>query len=291
MKDRNRTLLIFVSFISFFLTFSHVAWADTYNTEDVYLAKYGSQRAFDLAKTIPDNEISIQKIENPKEARLESVGRVVNVESDYAGSGVFIGKHTFLTNNHIVRDKQTNEGDDIYRVAPLNELHFYPANNPKGRPYTFSVKDVHMIKGVDLAIVHTNEELPNSIKPMTMATEKSIKSLNFKDKISIIGYPKTRKFAPKYPEMAKLPYPQMFRSNGFFLNYSSTSEPHFYMNVITRGGNSGSPIINSNDELIGIFPNGFNNSGKATYKFSEEEMAYGIALVDNVLKEIKANMY
>lgn len=291
MKRSNKKLFLFAILNVVALSFSQVTLADSYNTDDVYLAKSGSQKAFDLAKTIPNNDISIQKIENPNEARLESVGRVVNVASDYAGSGVFIGKHTFLTNNHIVRDKQANEDDDIYRVAPLNELHFYPANNPKGRPYTFSVKDVHMIKGVDLAIVHTNEELPNSIKPMPIATEKSIKSLNFKDKISIIGYPKTKKFDPKYPELAKLPYPQMFQSNGFFLNYASTSEPHFYMNVITRGGNSGSPILNGNNELIGIFPNGFNNSGKATYKFSEEEMAYGIALVDSVLKEIKDNLY
>ncbi|WP_176746429.1 S46 family peptidase, partial [Staphylococcus sp. HMSC077D09] len=110
--------------------------------------------------------------------------------------------------------------------------------------------------------------------------QNHIKSLKYNDKISVAGYAKTKYFESRFPELTKIKYPQLFKTDGFYLNKAKTTEPQFYINAILRKGNSGSPIINSNVELIGTFVNGFNNSGASSFEYNVEEMGYGVALTD-----------
>lgn len=281
-------LLVLFSLLIIFPT--QIAFADAYNSNNAYDKKSGSEEAFNLAQKIPDNEILISAIDSNKEKSFQSVGRFVNKQSNMSGTAVAIGDYTILTNNHLVEDMYTQKGKRNYRPAAPDQIKFYPMQTSKRTPYTFSIKDIHMVKGVDLAIVHTNEKISDKIVPMKLASEKSIKSLKYKDKISVVGYAKTKYFESKYPDLAKIKTPQLFKTDGYFLTKAKTVEPQFYINAITRKGNSGSPIINANGELIGIFPNGFNNSGESKFEYNVEEMGYGVALIDQVRKEIIKNI-
>ncbi|MCS4486220.1 trypsin-like serine peptidase [Staphylococcus americanisciuri] len=262
--------------------------ADAYNSNSAYDRTNGSEKAFNLAQTIDDDAISIGPVQNPIPTNLQAIGRFANGDAISAGTAVVIGDYTLLTNNHLVEDTITNKGARNYRPASPDKLFFYPMQTPNQTPYTFRVASVHMIKGVDLAVVQTKEKLSDKIKPMPIASEQSIDNMTFKDPISLVGYPKTKYFESRYPELAKIKYRQLFETNGFFLNVAKTSEPQFYINAIARKGNSGSAIMNSNSELIGIYVSGFNNSGTSSFKYNVEEMGYGVALTKEVRKEVLA---
>ncbi|MDO5375668.1 MAG: serine protease [Staphylococcus rostri] len=301
---KKRTLLsaliliciIFIIFISTRPSSSGVQVHDTndpkdaYVTNNAYQKQAGSKTAFQLAQRIDDAAVNIDTVDTPIPKTYRSVGRFINYKTDSAGTAVAIDDHTLLTNNHLVEDTKTQPGKRNYRPADPSMLRFKPMQSPLQTPYTFTVKSVHMIKGVDVAIVHTHENLSNVMKPMPIASEKSIKAMSFKDPITIVGYPQPKYFASRFPKLAKIPNHQMFITNGYYLNKATTVEPQFYFNAITRKGNSGSPIINDKHELIGIFPNAFNNSGKSTFKYNAEEMGYGVAITKHVRKEIMQNM-
>ncbi|MDO0960569.1 trypsin-like serine protease [Staphylococcus haemolyticus] len=287
-KFKNlKVTLILLSFLVF-LTPNSVL-ADAYDTNNAFNKKEGSEEAFNLAQKIADDKIKIRKVDSPVTENLQAVGRFTNVKADMSGTAVAIGDYTILTNNYLVEDEVTKKGQRNYRSAAPNELKFYPMQSSKETPYSFSIKNVHMIKGVDLAVVHTNKKISDKIKPINMASEDDIKSLKYNDKISVAGYAKTKYFESRFPELTKIKYPQLFKTDGFYLNKAKTTEPQFYINAILRKGNSGSPIINSNGELIGTFVNGFNNSGASSFEYNVEEMGYGVALTDDVRQEVLEN--
>ncbi|MDO5375666.1 MAG: serine protease [Staphylococcus rostri] len=285
--------LIFFSLFSmslFIPSLTQLAFADAYVTNNAYEKQYGSEQAFKLAQSIDDSLITIGPVNEPIPEMYQSVGRLVNSSANTAATAVVVGDYTLLTNNHLVEDTKTKPGARNYRPAPPDKLRFYPMQSPSKKTYTFTIKDVHMIKGVDLAVVHTNKKLSDYIRPMPIASEQNIESMAFKDAITIVGYPTPKYFESRFPELANIPNHQMFITNGFYLNKATTPEPQFYFNAVTRKGNSGSPIMNKNNELIGIFPNGFNNTGQSTFKYNVEEMGYGIAITQSVRTEIYGNM-
>ncbi|KIX90396.1 hypothetical protein TP70_07850 [Staphylococcus microti] len=263
---------------------------DAYVTNNAYKKQAGSKTAFKLAQKIDDKAITVDTIDSPIPKAYRSVGRFINYQTDSAGTAVAIDEHTLLTNNHLVEDTKTKPGKRNYRPAKPSMLRFKPMQSPIQTPYTFTVRSVHMIKGVDLAVVHTHENLNNIMTPMPIASEKSIEAMAFKDPIKIVGYPQPKYFASRFPKLAKTPNHQMFMTEGYYLNKATTVEPQFYFSGITRKGNSGSPIMNEHNELIGIFPNAFNNSGKSTFEYNVEEMGYGVAITKHVRKEIFDNM-
>ena len=263
---------------------------DAYVTNNAYKKQAGSQTAFKLAQKIDDKAITIDTVDKPIPKPYRSVGRFINYQTDSAGTAVAIDDHTLLTNNHLVEDEKTEPGKRNYRPAKPSMLRFKPMQSPLQTPYTFTVRSVHMIKGVDLAVVHTHENLSNVMTPMPIACEKSIEAMTFKDPIKIVGYPQPKYFASRFPKLAKTPNHQMFITEGYYLNKATTVEPQFYFNGVTRKGNSGSPIMNDDNELIGIFPNAFNNSGKSTFEYNAEEMGYGVAITKHVRKEILDNI-
>lgn len=263
---------------------------DAYVTNNAYKKQAGSKTAFKLAQKIDDKAITVDMIDSPIPKAYRSVGRLINYQTDSAGTAVAIDNHTLLTNNHLVEDAKTKPGKRNYCPAKPSMLRFKPMQSPIQTPYTFTVRSVHMIKGVDLAVVHTHENLSNVMTPMPIASEKSIEAMTFKDPIKIVGYPQPKYFASRFPKLAKTPNHQMFITEGFYLNKATTIEPQFYFNGITRKGNSGSPIMNEHNELIGIFPNAFNNSGKSTFEYNVEEMGYGVTITKHVRKEILDNM-
>ncbi|KIX90398.1 hypothetical protein TP70_07860 [Staphylococcus microti] len=268
----------------------HPVFADAYDTNNAYEKKYGSEEAFNLAQSIDDNEITIGPVNDPIPKQYQSIGRLVNSAANSSATAVVVGDYTLLTNNHLVEDSKTRPGARNYRPASPEKLRFYPMQTPNHRPYTFTIKSVHMIRGVDLAVVHTNKKISDFIQPMAIASENSIESMTFKDPITIVGYPTPKYFESRFPELANVPNHQMFITQGFYLNKATTPEPQFYFNAVTRNGNSGSPIMNRNNELIGIFPNGFNNTGNSTFKYNIEEMGYGISIIKTVRNEVLENM-
>ncbi|MCS4486218.1 trypsin-like serine peptidase [Staphylococcus americanisciuri] len=263
---------------------------DAYVTNNAYQKKSGSKTAFELAQRINDDAISINAVKQPIPKAYRSVGRFINHSKHSSGTAVAIDKHTLLTNNHVVESTKTHQGKRNYRPAHPRLLRFIPMQSPTQTPYTYTIKSVHMIKGVDLAVVHTKEDLSHVLTPMPIASEKSIEAMSYKDRIKIVGYPQPKYFASRFPKLANTPEHQMFVTQGYYLNEATTVEPQFYFNAVTRKGNSGSPIMNDHNELIGIFPNAFNNSGNSSFEYNAEEMGYGVAITKHVRQEILKNM-
>lgn len=307
MALKKQPFLIFIGllFICFIVAFtiinrpqsSNVQVHSTNDPDDAYVTnnaikkQSGSGKAFQLAQRIDDDAVSIKTVQSPIPKPYRSIGRLINHKRDIAGTAVAIDDHTLLTNNHVVEESKTRPGKRNYRPAKPQFLRFKPMQTPTQTPYTFTVRSVHMIKGVDLAVVHTHENLSDVMTPMQIASEHSIESMSFKDRIKIVGYPDPKYFESRYPSLAKIPSHQMFITQGYYLNKATTKEPQIYFNAVTRKGNSGSPMMNVNNELIGIFPNGFNNSGRSTFKYNEEEMGYGVVMTKHVRKEVNNISY
>ncbi|MDN8760557.1 hypothetical protein Q0M59_19490, partial [Staphylococcus aureus] len=77
----------------------------------------------------------------------------------------------------------------MYDPENPSNLKFMPSRNANNIPYSLTIKDIKMLKGVDVAIVHTNEKVTDKVTPLKIANEQNIKDMKLRDKITTYGYP------------------------------------------------------------------------------------------------------
>lgn len=265
---------------------------DSYRTQSAYKKDAGYQEAISKAKTIDNNKLNVQSFNDFTKNNLKlrdkmsGVGtlRIKNEKNDRYGTAFVIDKHTIITNNHVVRDKSYS---DIYKYIKPSDMEFRPSREGNSIPYKFKIKDVKMLKNVDIAVLHTYEDVTKYVKPIPFASEYQINHQAFKSKLYGIGYPDVKYYFPN----SNLKRYQKLIYNGYYLQPTYSLTPQFYTKMIIRNGSSGSPILNSKYQLVGVNSSGFNNSGKMTWDASPYEMAYVQALTGQTRKDIIKQMY
>ncbi|KIX91754.1 hypothetical protein TP70_00275 [Staphylococcus microti] len=243
--------------------------------------------AQELVQKIDNSELSVSTVNNIH-GEISGVGILSNTKNKFYGTGFVIDDYTLLTNNHVVEENFGIVNKAQYRPEQPQNLKFMPSRDANNIPYSFTIKDVTMIKGVDVAILHTNEKLTDKVEPLKLAKESDIEALKFGDKLSSYGYP-NKAYLPG--DFQDNPRYKMYNSNGFYMLKAKTEDPQFYSKMIIRMGASGSPILNEHHEVVGINPGGMNNKNSNATIRGKNEMAYVFELSGYVREQIEQQSY
>ncbi|HDL0563869.1 serine protease SplA [Staphylococcus aureus] len=213
-----------------------------------------------FAENISDQPHSIAKADkNVKEITDATKAPYNSVVAFAGGTGVVVGKNTIVTNKHIAKS------NNIFK----NRVSAHHSSKGKGGG-NYDVKDIVEYPGKeDLAIVHVHETSTEGLNfNKNVSYTKFADGAKAKDRISVIGYPKGAQ--TKY---------KMFEStgtinhiNGTFMEFDAYAQP----------GNSGSPVLNSKNELIGIL---YAGSGK-----DESEKNFGVYFTPQLKEFIQNNI-
>lgn len=221
--------------------------------------------------------VSIKHITNPEKAGYSAVGRVSNYDGwkghgkDSMGTGFIVDGHTYITNLHVVQDSKG-------KIARPQDVKMVTERNGSSRKYVFNATKIKRIPNADAVMIHTRQNMDRYVKPMKLASENTINNLKAGDPIKAPGYNKYSKNGPTEDNT------KLWESNGRYL--MSTSNNREIMNKqIFRAGGSGSPILNKNNEIIGISAYGWNLNGT-----TNNELAGGFKFTNDVRQFIEKNM-
>ncbi|EMJ6286991.1 serine protease [Staphylococcus aureus] len=163
-----------------------------------------------------------------------------------SATGFVVGKNTILTNKHVSKN---------YKVGDRITAH---PNSDKGNGGIYSIKKIINYPGKeDIAVVQVEEKStqPKGRKFKDFTSKFNIASeAKENEPISVIGYPN--------PNGNKL---QMYESTGKVLSVNGNIVSS---DAIIQPGSSGSPILNSKHEAIGVIYAGNKPSGESTRGFA-----------------------
>lgn len=156
----------------------------------------------------------------------------IYVNNAIHGSGVVIGKNAILTNRHVAAIAKNGNASNIkVNAARTSNTEF------KGTFYGEEIK--YSPDGQDLAIVYlkanTNGQSIGDIVTPAKYVNDPVTTVG--TPIKVIGYPGDK------------PWATMWESKG--VSTTKTTN-RIYYNASTFGGNSGSPVFNDQNEVIGI---------------------------------------
>ncbi|MCU7558579.1 trypsin-like serine peptidase [Macrococcus capreoli] len=225
-----------------------------------------------LAKQIPNTSLGEKPAGHSNTSKYKAVGYIKNLYSSNGGSmmgtGVVIDDYTILTNAHVI-DKV-----GFTATSPKN-LTFQMNRDGPYVPYSFAVKKIYKIKGADLALLYTYKKLSNSVQPMGFASETYINSLKKGTPLYSVAYP----YYKSYWGTKRYWYRSYFLRN-------TTNGKELMMKDKIRGGNSGSPLVNSKYQIVGIRTYGERVDGYDENKWAKYELGGSFAIKGNVRKLI-----
>ncbi|HHU6751523.1 TPA: trypsin-like serine peptidase [Staphylococcus pseudintermedius] len=285
---KNLRLFTIISLLFLLVfSFSFGAKADSYVKRTVNERSAGIMEAQDLVQKISNQDLLFHRIDRI-DPKISGIGILSNVKNKVYGTAFVVDDHTILTNNHVVEKGFGTINKALYDPENPENLKFTPSRDGHYIPYTFSIKDIKMITGVDVAIVHTNEKLTNYVQPLKIANEDHIKTMNYRDKIVTYGYPAKEYLNNLFSHDLRY---KMYQSEGFYLLKANSEDPQFYSKMIIRMGNSGSSIFSANDEVIGINSGGMNNTNANATIRAQNEMAYAFSFTGYVREQIMNYSY
>ncbi|HDD1098182.1 TPA: serine protease [Staphylococcus aureus] len=206
------------------------------------------------AKAYEDDRILVNDVSKSPYNAIVSIGN-----NGHGGTGFVIGKNTILTNKHVV-----NHGG-IIRVVPM------ATKDSNGGLYEVE-KVIPYPGNEDLAVLHVKE---NTMEPpnkkfsensgiFTLNDENSIKNGSA---VHTAGYPGNK------------PVGTMWKSDGTVTSISGT---RFEMSLYTSKGQSGSPIYDEQNRVVGILKGGPEDLSK--------KVTTGVLFDDKIRSFIKSNI-
>ena len=205
-----------------------------------------------MPRVILPNEDRTQ-IENTNSGHYQSIG-YINIGNNIA-TGVVIDKNTVLTNKHVA---DLSDGNMTFAPAAKDADTF-----PNG---TFTEKEIKAYPGEeDLVVVHFNENkngqsVGDVVQPATLQDASNVSK---GAPITVTGYPGDKSLATMWESKGEI-----LANNSNILTYDAS----------TYGGNSGSPLFNENNEVIGLHQGGI-----------EGESNSAVAITGKVLDFINEN--
>ncbi|MEQ9763675.1 S1 family peptidase [Streptococcus jiangjianxini] len=189
-----------------------------------------------LADKVIDGEKTRTEIQKNQEYPYQSVVRVQYLKNkkEY-GTGFFVGRHHLVTNKHVVNVSKKPLKEIVVRITGKD-----------GKYYDYPVKKITPAKkeSDDMTILEIGDNPKDkgtlaAITPLKLASPNTIKSLKKGDKISAIGYPGDKPYGTLWESKGKL---TKVEPDGSFLTFAA----------LIYSGNSGSPLINEKNELVGL---------------------------------------
>lgn len=236
--------VIFVFILTLIIPISSVAQANSLSNDQQ--KQFVNDRPVNRV-ILPNN--NRHQIFNTTQGHYQSIA-FVNIGNRSIASGVVIGKNTLLTNKHVVNSSNGNPSSLSFAPAASNENQ-YPYGVFKATDYKVSPT------GEDLAIVHVSknskgQSIGDVVQPATFGDVSNIsKGTN----ITVTGYPGDK------------PIATLWESRGKVINRSGNNISY---DLSTYGGNSGSPVFNSSNQLIGLHYGGVENSHNSAVLFTNQ---------------------
>jgi len=237
-----------------------------------------SNQALSYAKQFSNSDLSINQVKDPKGSGYEAVGRVSNMDGwkgsgkDSMGTGFIVDDHTFITNAHVVETKDGNQAKPQY-VKLVTE------RNGDDKKYTFNAKSIKQVPGADAVVIHTRQNMGRLVEPLKLASEKNINDTKFGETIK----------SPGYNIVKNGDNTRLWESKGKAL--MTTSNGKELMNKqIFRSGGSGSPMLTSDNQVLGIMAYGYSLNGQGGYAEADQELSGGFKFTGTTRDFIEKNL-
>ncbi|HEK6047508.1 TPA: serine protease [Staphylococcus aureus] len=169
-------------------------------------------------------EHNVTKITNTSISPYKGILRVG------AATGFVVGKNTILTNRHVVKDVQVGSTVLAHPNGENDTGGYYKVK--KVIPYAGSA-DLAIVEVEEDSVYPKNKKFSENTEILTLASEAKAN-----ERVAIVGYPNPYK--NKH---------HMFESTGKILSIDGNQ---MTSDAFAEGGNSGSPVFNSNHEVIAI---------------------------------------
>lgn len=219
--------------------------------------------------------LTIDRI-TPKKANIALIGNKVPNTNQYAyGSSTAIGKHTLLTASHVVDKPNAKQN---YDKADLKQIFIQPQRNGTTASHTLKATKIDMIRGGDVALVHTKEDLSQYMQIRKLAPESKIKNMKQGDPLTLNHYSKRA----NGQQFINDPHGTMYQSKGQFVMRGHNIHPVTYLRIYSGKGASGGALLNKDNEVTGII--------SAKYTRPQAEQAHlhaGFNLTDEPRRNIK----
>lgn len=252
-------IILALSCFSFLLSSAH---ADIFGSDDRHnIAAAGPKRYLGKSVAIgvinslwEGNQVDVAELwADPISDYMCKDERFINQKSvSYACTGFLVGKDLLVTAGHCgVNFGETRHQSKDYCEAYTWLFDYTASSDTKAIPKENIFKCKEIIYAVqeevdgnahDFALIRLDREVVGRT-PLKMANKKSVTG----DSVFMIGHPMG--LPMKYTDNAHIFEPEIGRS--------------YYTNLDAFGGNSGSPVFNNKDEVIGVLVAG--NPSSATY--------------------------
>lgn len=175
----------------------------------------------------------------------KSIGHIRKA-SGKVGTGFVVGENTVVTNEHVANEFK----DDFENTA--KKFEFRPSRSGKSIPYVFRVTKVDYSPTADIAILTVGPEVKTGASLSEVAPALSFKQFDANDDhLTVTGYP-----GDKNGVLWTHSLPTLLN------NFDDMESPFLVYNNDTVGGNSGSPILNDQNEVVGVHSHGTSTSKK-----------------------------
>ncbi|AIM62857.1 trypsin-like serine peptidase [Weissella ceti] len=175
----------------------------------------------------------------------KSIGHIRKA-SGKVGTGFVVGNNTVVTNEHVANEFK----DDFENTA--KKFEFRPSRSGKSIPYVFKVTKVDYSPTADIAILAVGPEVKTGVSLSEVAPALSFKQFDaYDDHLTVTGYPGDKNGVLWTHSLPTL-----------LTNFDDMESPFLVYNNDTVGGNSGSPILNDQNEVVGVHSHGTSTSKK-----------------------------